>query len=84
MSNLTREEALALITRTGPLLTWEEGRKGSLEVGKLGDIVVLDDDPLTCAEDRLKDLAVEHTFVGGREVFGPGMDARVIDGAALA
>jgi hypothetical protein len=83
-SNLTREEALALITRTGPLLTWEEGRKGSLEVGKLGDIVVLDDDPLTCAEDRLKDLAVEHTFVGGREVFGPGMDTRVIDGAALS
>ena len=83
-SHLTREEALRLITQTGPLLTWEEDRKGTLEIGKLGDIVVLDDDPLTCAEDSIKDIGVVRTFVGGREVFGPGMDdPGPIDGVAV-
>lgn len=82
-SHLRREEALRLITQNGPLLTWEEDRKGTLEVGKLGDIVVLDDDPLTCDEDHLKDIRVVRTFVGGREVFGPGMeDPGPIDGMA--
>lgn len=80
-SNLTREEALRMICQTGALVTWEEDRKGTLEVGKLGDIVVLDDNPLTCQEDRLKDICVEHTFLGGREVFGPGMtDPGPVDG----
>ena len=80
-SNLTREETLRMICQTGALVTWEEDRKGTLEVGKLGDIVVLDDNPLTCEEDCLKDIRVEHTFLGGREVFGPGMvDPGPIDG----
>ena len=84
-SRLGREEALRLITRTGPLLTWEEDRKGTLEVGKLGDIVVLDDDPLTCSEDVLKDIPVVHTFLGGREVFGPGMiDPGPVDGEQIS
>jgi len=80
-SNLMREEALRMICQTGALVTWEEDRKGTLEVGKLGDIVVLDDNPLTCEEDRLKDICVEHTFLGGREVFGPSMtDPGPVDG----
>ena len=80
-SNLTREEALRMICQTGALVTWDEDRKGALEVGKLGDIVVLDDNPLTCEEDRLKDIRVEHTFLGGREVFGSGMmDPGPVDG----
>jgi hypothetical protein len=80
-SNLTREEALRMICQTGALVTWEENRKGTLEVGKLGDIVILDGNPLTCEEDRLKDIRVEHTFLGGREVFGPGMaDPGPVDG----
>ncbi len=83
-SHLAREEAFRLITQTGPMLTWEEDRKGTLEIGKLGDIVVLDDDPLTCEEDRIKDIGVVRTFVGGREVFGPGHDdPGPIDGIAL-
>ncbi|HJO72137.1 MAG TPA: amidohydrolase [Rhodospirillales bacterium] len=84
-SRLRRDEALRLITRTGPLLTWEEDRKGTLEVGRLGDIVVLEDDPLTCSEDVLKDIPVIHTFLGGREVFGPGMDdPGPVDGEAVS
>jgi len=83
-SHLMREEAFRLITQTGPLLTWEEDRKGTLEIGKFGDIVVLDEDPLTCEEVRIKDIGVLRTFVGGREVFGPGYDdPGPIDGVSL-
>ena len=38
-------------------LTMEERDKGSLEAGKLADLVVLSDDPLTCPEPRLRDAA---------------------------
>ena len=83
-SNLGREEALRMITQTGPLLTWEEARKGTLEVGKFADLVVLGDDPLTCSLDALKDIPVLHTFVGGREVFGPGVaNPGPVDGDVL-
>jgi predicted amidohydrolase YtcJ len=83
-SRLSRLEALRLITQTGPMITWEEDRKGTLEPGKFGDLVVLDGDPLTCEESRLKELRVLRTFIGGREVFGPGMaDIGPIDGIPL-
>lgn len=67
---LTREEALRCITANGPLLTWEEAKKGSLEPGKLADLAVLTDDPLTCPEDRIKDIEAVMTVVGGRVVYG--------------
>ena len=83
-SRLGREEALRLITRTGPLISFEEHRKGTLEPGKLADMVVLDANPLTCDEDQLKEIGVERTFVGGRETFGPGMDdIGPVDGTPL-
>jgi predicted amidohydrolase YtcJ len=71
-SGLTREEALRMAAQSGHLLTWNEDRFGSLEVGKVADMVVLDEDPLSCALDRLKDIRVDRTFLGGREVFGRG------------
>jgi predicted amidohydrolase YtcJ len=69
-SGLTREEALRLAAQSGHRLTWNEDRYGSIEPGKIADMVVLAEDPLTCDLDRLKDIQVERTFVGGREVFG--------------
>jgi predicted amidohydrolase YtcJ len=70
-SGLTREEALRLAAQSGHRLTWNEDRFGSLEVGKIADMVVLAEDPLTCDLERMKDIAVERTFLGGRQVFGP-------------
>jgi predicted amidohydrolase YtcJ len=67
-SRLTREEALRLAVQAGHLLTWSEERRGSLEVGKDADLVVLDGNPLTCPEDAFKDLRVDLTMVGGRIV----------------
>jgi predicted amidohydrolase YtcJ len=40
-----------------------------LEVGKRGDLVVLDADPLAVERERLKDIRVEMTILGGRIVF---------------
>jgi len=68
-SRLGREEALRIATVTGHCLAWEEGRRGPLAPGNAADFVVLAEDPLTCDEDRIKDIRVERTFVDGREVF---------------
>jgi predicted amidohydrolase YtcJ len=65
---LTREQALRCATIEGARLTFDEDRKGSIEPGKLADLVVLDADPLTCPLEALKDIAADMTFVGGRLV----------------
>ena len=64
-SRLTREEALRMAIQAGHLLTWNEDRYGSIEVGKVADLVVLADDPLTCPEEQIKDIPVEMTILGG-------------------
>ena len=65
---LSRTEALRCATVEGAWLTFDEDRKGSLEAGKLADMAVLSDDPLTCPEDAIKDIAAETVIVGGRIV----------------
>lgn len=67
-SRLTREEALRMAVQSGHLLTWTEDEAGSIEAGKRADLVVLGADPLSCPEDRIKDIAVTMTIVGGRVV----------------
>ena len=71
-SRLSRAEALRIATCTGHYLTWEEGSRGPLVAGNAADFVVLAEDPLNCAEDRIKDIRVERTFVAGREVYSSG------------
>lgn len=66
---ISREDALRCATQNGAYLTFEEDKKGSLEEGKLADMVVLSDDPLTCAEETLKDIVAETTIVGGKVVY---------------
>ena len=64
-----REEALRLATVENAYLTFEEGAKGTLEVGKLADMLVLDDDFLTAADEVIEDMRVLLTIVGGRIVY---------------
>jgi predicted amidohydrolase YtcJ len=59
---------LRAATINGAYLTFEEQKKGSIEAGKWADIVVLEEDLLTVPEDRIKDLAVRMTIVGGQIV----------------
>ena len=64
-----REEALRAITLGNAELVFEEDIKGSLEAGKLADLVVLSDNILTCAPERIRDMDVMMTMVGGEIVF---------------
>jgi predicted amidohydrolase YtcJ len=66
---LTREQALRLYTINNAYLHHEERLKGSLEVGKLADLIVIDRDYLTCPVDAVKDTRVLLTVVGGRVVW---------------
>ena len=63
--NMTRIEALRSYTINNAIAAFEEDYKGSLEVGKLGDVVVLDRDILTVPDAELADARVDVTIVGG-------------------
>ena len=58
-------EAFAMHTTTASWVGFEENEKGTLEVGKLGDIAVLTEDPFEIQPERIKDIKVEMTLVGG-------------------
>ncbi len=66
---VSREEALRAVTLNGAYLTFEAEKKGSIEAGKWADLVVLEDDLLTLPEDRIRDLTIRVTIVGGRLVY---------------
>jgi len=55
-------------TASGAYLTFDEGKKGSLEPGKLADLAVLTADPLTIDETGLRDISATMTMVGGKIV----------------
>lgn len=61
-------EALRALTWAGAYTSFAEDRLGSLEVGKLADLLVLSDDLLRLPPEALKDVQVELTMVGGRIV----------------
>ena len=66
---LTMPEAIAGYTRLAAHLTFEESIKGSLEVGKLADMVVLSQDLLTIDPAQTMNTEVDLTILGGRVVF---------------
>ncbi len=75
-----REEALRLSSLGNAQLTLEEGQKGSIEVGKLADLIVLSEDILNCPEDQIEDIQVLMTMVGGKVVYrGTGLADTVRD-----
>ncbi|OLC31324.1 MAG: hypothetical protein AUH81_18105 [Candidatus Rokubacteria bacterium 13_1_40CM_4_69_5] len=67
--HLTREEALRVYTRGSAWIAHAEGRVGSLEPGKLADLIVLSDDYLTVPEDRIPKIRSVLTIVGGNVVY---------------
>ncbi len=66
---VTRAEALIAHTRSNAYLMFKEDDIGSLEVGKLADLVVLDRDYMTIPADDIFDIESVLTMVGGRVVF---------------
>ena len=66
---ISREQALRLYTSAASHYMFEEGRKGSIEPGKLADLAVLSADLMTIPEDQIKDIKTDLTVVGGKIVF---------------
>lgn len=67
--SMTRMEALHSYTLGCAYGAFEEDLKGSLEPGKLGDIVILSKDILACPEDEILDARVDVTIVGGAVLY---------------
>jgi predicted amidohydrolase YtcJ len=66
---VSRADALRMMTRDAAYLSFDEKNKGSLEVGKLGDLVVLSHDFMACPPERLKEIGALATVVGGEVVY---------------
>ena len=63
------EEALRMYTINGAYVSFEEKIKGSLEPGKVADMVVLDQDPFSIDPSQLREMKVLHTILGGEIVY---------------
>ena len=70
---ITREEDLRLYTPENGWFTFDEYRLGSIEVRKLDDLVVLNEDYFAVPDERLKRLRSVLTVVGGKLVHDEGV-----------
>ena len=66
---ISREDALIAHTRKNAYFVFRENDLGSIESGKLADLVVVDRDYLTIPADDIKNIKVITTIVGGRVVY---------------
>jgi len=66
---ISREQALKMYTINNAYASFEEDIKGSIEPGKLADMVVLSEDILTCPPDHIKDIEALLTMVNGEVVY---------------
>ena len=69
---VTVDEAIQINTINGAYASREEAITGSITAGKLADFVVLAEDPHTVSKDKIKDIQIVRTVVGGTTVF-PGV-----------
>jgi predicted amidohydrolase YtcJ len=66
---MTRAEAIHSYTLANAYAAFEENDKGSLEAGKLADIVVLSNDLLNCPDEAILETSIRMTIVGGKVKF---------------
>jgi predicted amidohydrolase YtcJ len=66
---ISREDALIAHTRKNAYLVFQENDLGSIQPGKLADLVVLDRDYLTVPADQIEQIKPTMTIIGGRVVF---------------
>ena len=72
---ISREDALIAHTRKNAFFVFQEDNLGSIQAGKLADLVVLDRDYLTIPADQIKDIQPVMTMVGGRIVYDSAVPA---------
>ena len=61
-------EAIEVFTINGAKIGFEEDIKGSIETGKYADVVVLSSDPFQVPREKIGDIRIEMTIVGGEIV----------------
>jgi len=66
---ISREDALIAHTRKNAYFVFQENNLGSIQPGKLADLLVLDRDYLTIPAEQIKDVKPVMTMVGGRIVY---------------
>ena len=66
---LTVDEALRCYTINAAYGSFEEDIKGSIEKGKLADLIVLSRDPFKTAPEQIREIEVEMTIMGGTVVY---------------
>lgn len=62
-------DAIRMFTINGAYASFDEDKKGSIEVGKLADIIILGEDILKSSAEHLKDIVVYETYVDGELVY---------------
>ena len=67
--SLTVEEALRTYTLNAAYASFDEEKRGTIEVGKLADLTVLSEDPFKVEPDQIRRISVEMTIVGGKIVY---------------
>jgi predicted amidohydrolase YtcJ len=67
---ITREQAIRSVTSWSALTSFEENVKGSIEPGKYADLVLLSGDILQVPAEKIKDIKVLATVLGGKTVYG--------------
>ena len=66
---LTVEEAVYTFTMAGAFASFEEDIKGSIEEGKMADMVVLSENIFEISEEKIKDVKVDMTIFNGKVVY---------------
>jgi predicted amidohydrolase YtcJ len=66
---VSRQEALRMMTSAAARFSFDEKNRGSIEVGKLGDFVVLDSPFLTVSPERFRSIQADLTVISGKVVF---------------
>lgn len=66
---LSREETLKGMTIWAAYSNFEENEKGSIEVGKMADFVILDKDIMTIPLEEIPQMKASKTFIAGKQVY---------------
>jgi hypothetical protein len=63
---ITVQQALRMATYNGAWTTFDEKERGSLEAGKVADMVILSDNPYTVDNDKIRDIKGEQLILAGK------------------